>query len=286
MRKLPVLADIAPGHKGNAEVGRQLFSEKGCLACHSHPGTETKQGSAADLKTFSPALKSEAQFGPNLGQLTAKLGKSAGDQASSRIWLRQWIKDPHIHSPRSRMPVTHLSNEEAADVAEWLLAQKADASVLGKDWDTLTVGQPKIEDYQDLARVYLKRLLPADYMEKFIKGEKLDANVIRDLPRDEQDLYGKTGEDDLKFYLGKKAVGRLGCYGCHDVPGFEAAKPIGTGLMDWGKKKSDKLAFEDVAKYLLQNYTIKPSIKDKDGKPLARPRQRARNLTRNTSPTP
>ncbi len=38
----------------------------------------------------------------------------------------------------------------------------------------------------------------------------------------------------------------LGCTGCHDIPGFEDAKPIGTGLADWGRKETSKLAFEQI----------------------------------------
>ena len=37
---------------------------------------------------------------------------------------------------------------------------------------------------------------------------------------------GELSPDKLRWYVGKRAVGRLGCYGCHDVPGFETAKPI------------------------------------------------------------
>ena len=51
----------------------------------------------------------EAIFGPNLSQIVDKLGTKKGDKESARIWLIQWIMDPQVHSPRSRMPVTHLT---------------------------------------------------------------------------------------------------------------------------------------------------------------------------------
>ncbi len=44
----------------------------------------------------------------------------------------------------------------------------------------------------------------------------------------------------------------MGCAGCHDIPGFEDAKPIGTGLADWGRKEPSKLAFEQVVQYIAQ----------------------------------
>ena len=39
-------------------------------------------------------------------------------------------------------------------------------------------------------------------------------------------------------------------YGCHDIPGFEDAKSIGTGLADWGRKDPGKLAFEHINEFL------------------------------------
>src|SRR5688500_4517548 len=51
-------------------------------------------------------------------------------------------------------------------------------------------------------------------------------------------------------YIGRKTIAKYGCYGCHDIPGFEDAKPIGTGLADWGRKDPSKLAFEHITEYL------------------------------------
>ena len=51
-------------------------------------------------------------------------------------------------------------------------------------------------------------------------------------------------------YVARQTVAKYGCFGCHDIPGFEATKPIGTGLADWGRKESSKLAFENIQKFL------------------------------------
>ncbi len=51
-------------------------------------------------------------------------------------------------------------------------------------------------------------------------------------------------------YVGRRAISKYGCSGCHDVPGFEDAKPIGTGLADWARKTPDKLAFEQIVEYM------------------------------------
>src|SRR6185312_2893363 len=79
---------------------------------------------------------------------------------------------------------------------------------------------------------------------------------LTDLPddSDERKLVGKITDDTLKWYIGRKAINRLGCFGCHDVPGFETAKPIGTALNDWGKKDAERLAFEDADLFARDNY--------------------------------
>ena len=38
----------------------------------------------------------------------------------------QWILNPTISHPRTFMPYTHLTIDEASDVAAWLLNQKVD----------------------------------------------------------------------------------------------------------------------------------------------------------------
>ncbi|MSQ94942.1 MAG: c-type cytochrome [Gemmataceae bacterium] len=265
LRKEVPLVDLAPNNPGDLEKGRILFTERGCLACHTHQATELKQNSAKP-ELVAPGIHSEAVFGPNLTQVAEKLGKSE----ASRKWLIQWIMNPQVHSPRSRMPVTHLTKEEAADLAAWLLAQPAGDSV-GPDWTKLTVAAPAEKDLKNLASVYLTRMMSKSDMKKFLDGdlkpEEL-ALIRKDIPDDEFELASKVKDDNaLKFYLGKKAVGRLGCFGCHDIPGFESTKSIGVALNDWGKKPADRLAFEDIGNFYDKHYFTVDSLTDKDGKP-------------------
>ncbi len=236
------------------------------MACHSHQATETAQGKNGD-KEYGPAVVGMANFGPNLSQLVDKLGTKKGDKASARTWLIQWVMNPEMHSPRTRMPNTHLTNTEAADVAAWLLAQKATDE--GEDWASLNVPEPDGKDLRKLAEVYLVRLLSQSDMETFLKDGKLRSEVVADLPVEEKELARNFGDEGLKHYLGKKAVSRLGCFACHDIPGFDNAKPIGVALNDWGKKDPGRLAFEDIDQYLLHHFQTVPSLVDGEGKPVA-----------------
>jgi mono/diheme cytochrome c family protein len=229
------------------ERGRLIFSERGCLACHTHEAVQTPGDGL-------PAIPGQQQFGPNLSQIKAKLGTKPGDLASARTWLMYWIKEPHVHSPRSRMPVTHLTNEEIADVAEWLLGMEP--MDLGEQWATLDVPEPDLRKLEQLTRVYLERQLSQRELRDLEKNRKLPKESIGSLPEDEQKLVSDYSEDNIKYYLGKKTVGRLGCFGCHDIPGFENAKPIGVALADWGKKDTGRLAFEDIEAFLEDNFRM------------------------------
>ena len=101
--------------------GRRLFSERGCLACHVHDGVRQK---AAD---GLPAVSEEAaSFAPDLSRIAAKIYPPEGRRQARRRWVVQWVLNPNIYHPRTRMPITHLNVQQACDVADWLLSQEVD----------------------------------------------------------------------------------------------------------------------------------------------------------------
>lgn len=241
--------------------GQKLFTEKGCLACHSHDGTTFPQEKID--------VMSEANFGPNLTRLRSKLTPEGGKAGDNRRWLIQWLLNPNIHHPRTRMPVTQLNLDEAADIADWLLNVKTAKS----DWKGNDPAEPTLEDLVALARVYLAKapgmtrrdvneILPEGAKEvKDLKGigkAKLE-KMVRDA-EEHRLAEGKVTEDALKWYIGKKSITRLGCFACHDLPGFETSKPIGTALNDWGKKDAERLAFEDGHAFVEKHFNIVESL--------------------------
>jgi mono/diheme cytochrome c family protein len=238
------------------QAGRELFTRRGCLACHTHQGAE---------------VQSPAQFAPDLSRVAAKIRPEGGDEAARRRWLVQWVLNPNVHHPRTRMPVTHLTPEQAGNVADWLLSQDPKA----EGWETPDPKQPSTGELVDLARVFLGRApgMTREDVDIFlpsgpgpypgIPADRLDA--IRSKAPDADELrLEKVTDDNLKWYIGRKAIMRLGCYGCHDMPGFETAKPVGVALNDWGKKDPERLAFEDAEVYVRENYHIARTRNDKD----------------------
>ncbi|MGL4552803.1 MAG: c-type cytochrome, partial [Gemmataceae bacterium] len=219
-------ATLPADGKGDEVKGRLLFTEKGCLACHAHEGTTKVM--KKDGATVVYSAPSDANFGPELSRIAEKLAPAA-DKTTARAWLVQWIINPNVYHPRTKMPITHLTAEQANDIATWLLAHKPTTPYEVKD-----PGAPALRELVDLARVYLAKapgVTRKDLDEYLPAGDKLPgipADRVATMARDaEERVLAKDSisESSLKWYVGKKAVNRLGCYGCHDIPGFETAKP-------------------------------------------------------------
>lgn len=259
--QLPAPAKDDKERQERATRGRQLFTERGCLACHQHQGTTTAAGSVA-------AVVSKADFGPDLSRVAAKLGVKAGDTESARRWLVQWIVNPTMHSPRTLMPITHMDPDQADAIATWLLSQQA-------PWQGPVVAEPDLETLKKMARLYLDKVTTRSQVDaildpkgdadqetqkEFLKGIRAEA--------DESELKSGITAENLKSYVGRKAISNLGCYACHEIPGFESAKPIGTPLNDWGKKDAERLAFEDIQAFIDKNYHTVEALTDEEGKPV------------------
>jgi hypothetical protein len=137
--------------------------------------------------------------------------------------------------------------DPAADITAFLLSSRQSwqpaATALkanSQDLDSLAFELLSKAFYQVDARQYLESGVP-DSLAAGLKGAEIE-------------LVGSSGSPEgleLKklLYIGRKSIAKYGCYACHDVPGFEDAKPIGTALTDWGRKDPARLAFEHILEY-------------------------------------
>lgn len=237
---------LAPkaGYMASAERGKQLFSERGCLACHQH----------------SAVPGSKADFGPNISDIHQKIKRNPDNPAFSD-WLYTWIREPQRHHKRTRMPNLFLDVyldtdgtteiDPAADIAAFLLSQGAAGQ--------FPVSEAKDEELDHLVELLLEKARFSEAAARKIIASQTFPQKKADVVGDEQALatddgaaVGDSGDWHQRKleYVGRKSISRYGCYACHDMPGFESSRPIGVALQDWGRKDTSKLGFEHVEEFL------------------------------------
>ena len=66
-----------------------------------------------------------------------------------------------------------------------------------------------------------------------MEGSKSEAAVKEEIK--------EMSSDQMLAFTGQKLISHYGCYGCHNIPGFETQKPVGvdlTGSGVWSQKKN------------------------------------------------
>ncbi len=153
----------APPVKGDAETGKKLVGELGCMGCHVVDDKLVNMKPPANLAKFMDAwqyrrLRSQ---GPEL--------EGTGSKTTVN-WLFAWLKDPKQYHPKTKMPVLRLNDQEAASVAEYL------AGLHNEETDKETL--PAIDPHQldDLVLEYLEVTLSHHTAtNKLAKAELADA---------------------------------------------------------------------------------------------------------------
>ncbi len=183
---------------GNAERGDQLVKSVGCMGCH-----------VVDKKLDEVAFRDRRyrSQGPMLFGSGSKYNPG---------WLYAWLKDPSQYRHDTRMPSLRLSDQEAADITAFLMANH------NAEFDGLKVPELKPEVLKDTTVDVLKDSMPVSQaIEK----------------------AGRMSDQEKLLCLGDKMVQRYGCMNCHNVKGMETAKPISIELSDWASKSPTKLDF-------------------------------------------
>jgi hypothetical protein len=221
------------------ERGKKVFQVRGCLACHQH----------ADFPD------AESTHGPDLSRVGAK----AASHPNGEAWLYSWLREPARYHPKTIMPNVLLEpvpladgtvSDPAADATAYLMQSTQDWRPVDVPAAVLTSVEREALD--ELASMYLQQRFPAARAAEVLKaGIPADQASIKG---DEQMLVGlsdDTRDAMLLGYVGKKTIAKLACYSCHDIPGFEDAKPAGAALADWGRKDPSRIAFEQVSHFVM-----------------------------------
>ena len=150
--------------------------------------------------------------GPNLVNTGSKV---------SRGWVYAWVKNPKQYFPDTNMPNLRLTDAEAADLTAYLL----DKPNHKPEYENQSLPPVDAKLRDELAMSYLTNLYTQDRSKA-----KLAA----------------MSEQERNVYLGEQTISKYGCYGCHDIKGFENLKPIGTELTAEGSKPLHQLDFGHV----------------------------------------
>ncbi|MFM7056630.1 MAG: c-type cytochrome, partial [Planctomycetota bacterium] len=233
-----------PGYEPDAERGQKLFVERGCLACHQH----------------SSVPEGRQDFGPNISDIHQKVTRNT-ENAKFSDWLYTWIKEPERYHKRTQMPNLYLDPykdvdgttviDPAADITAFLLAQGEPG--------TFPVRDVEPQELDKLVELYLKKGRFGVEKARQIISSRTFPDKQSDVIGDESVLATADGSavadeaawERMKLaYVGRKTISRYGCYACHDMPGYEDARPIGVALQDWGRKDTSKLGFEHIEEFL------------------------------------
>jgi len=259
-----LLADSQPidllkptaGYEPNVQRGKQLFSERGCVACHQHEAVEG----------------TTAEFGPNISDIHRKVSRNADNIAFSD-WLYTWIREPTRYHARTRMPNLYLDTytqdeaavDPAADITAFLLSKGEQEDFASKVVDPLTLPAivkadgVEISPLDELVTLFLRKSrFSEDAVLDILKNKTIGQPAAK-LVGDERVLATEDGTpvvDDAEWasrkleYIGRRTISRYGCYACHNIPGYEDARPIGVALQDWGRKDTSKLGLEHIEEFL------------------------------------
>jgi mono/diheme cytochrome c family protein len=108
------VAEIAPG---DAERGEQLITTRGCMGCHNVSTSEYEDGIGS-------------HFAANLSRM--------GEKANFE-YLASWLKNPRHHNPYTVMPSLRLSDQDASDIASFLVSKVNEDATYSSAEDVLPV---------------------------------------------------------------------------------------------------------------------------------------------------
>ncbi len=237
--------------------GKVLFGQLGCSGCHLALGYD-------DAK----------KVGPELDRIHEK---------TTLDWMARWIKDPKSLSPTTRMPQFKITEDEAKSVAHYLASLGGSVPMTAEEKAVLGKGSPEEGKrlVKDLACIachkigeegetfapnlshvgnkvrpeWIYRWLknPREYLphgkmpNMRLKDEEI-AHLVSYLTTLKDETWGldPSKEESVDATLaekGKKLIGTLGCFGCHNIPGMENRPRVGAELTAFGAKDLSLLFF-------------------------------------------
>jgi cytochrome c551/c552 len=200
------LTDPLPHHKpGNAAHGKELFEERGCLACHSIGERDQMHGGT---------------FAANLSRVGEK---------ANYDYLVRWV-----HNARER--TRPYCPYEKKDIGPEDYAKKGLPYVFDLEHSKCPNDGHELQ-VQNMTVMPSLRLSPED-------AEDIASYLVTQKHKDPSSYAEASYMDDPSLKEeGKKWVRQFGCAGCHEIAGMEDEGRIGTELTFEGSKPIERLDF-------------------------------------------
>ena len=180
---------------GNVDNGKELVKTVGCMGCHG----------VQDYPKLSKKINNNA--GPYLYGTGTKVNKD---------WLVSWLKKPSHYQEDTIMPSFRLSDQEANDIAAYLL------SLRNKEFEKLKFAELDKDARDEMLVTY------------FSAFDTLEVA---------KDKLSKMSDRERTLELGYRSIGKYGCYSCHNIDGFDGRAPIGPELTKVGSKPLTQFGF-------------------------------------------
>jgi len=270
-----------PPVQGDPENGKKLVGQIGCMACHVideklmdiKPPASLKQymdewqfrrlrsqgpqlagvGSKTDVNWLYGWLKDPKQYNPRTKMPNLRL--SDQEAADIATYLASLHNDK---TDKESLPETKpemLDSETIEYLQITLPAEEARQKINNLDdlIEMYFTDESTMQYYLDPARLARDQAqleaLQKQFQETFDddidrKAKALAAEmdqVKSKMAAAKQKVAAMQPLEKKNIFLGSRLISRYGCYACHDIHGFETAKPIGTELSEWGSKPVNKL---------------------------------------------
>jgi len=182
---------------GSVDKGKALIETVGCVGCHMVEGIDEKWNKVGQRK----------------GTYLTGLGSKVDPD-----WLVSWLKKPSHYQEDTAMPSFRLTDQEANDIATYLLSFKNEKFAGLK--------------FPELNKKLRDEILVEDYFSAFETKVAAQAKL------------SKLSDEERTMELGKRSINKYGCYSCHNINGFEGDLPqIGPELTKEGSKPVEQFGF-------------------------------------------
>ncbi|MBI2903377.1 MAG: c-type cytochrome [Candidatus Methylomirabilis oxyfera] len=197
---------------GSVERGRDVVSRVGCLGCHRIAGMEPKGQPSEGPSAVPPSSSAATPSQDETGAPIVALGERASKPARARL---------------TAPPPPPENQDFAPDLSK--IASKVNA-----DWLFSWVKNPR--HFRPTTRMPSLRL--SDDEARAVSAFLMTLGQKRPIAGVDQEV-----KKAARVAAGERLVRKRGCFGCHDIKGFETAEKIAPDLSSYGHKRLLELFF-------------------------------------------